>query len=398
MKNLLLFLIFSLCSLAICSEKVGPWNLEELYKAPKWEKSENAPKDGMKGILYSSIPYTGKDVQVFAYYNAPKGAAPKGGWPAVVCVHGGGGTAFNAWVKAWNDNGFAAISMDLEGHFPIGSHKKGRTPTPKPGPSRVGVFHDYDKPIEQQWYYHAVAQIILAHSLIRSFPEVNKEKTGITGVSWGGNLTSTVMGVDTRFKFAIPGYGCGFLPGSDGNQGRTIKKGKHWDTVAKYYDGSAYFANVKYPTLWVNGTNDFHFPMPSTQKSSQAVKGKTTLRYQVRMGHGHGAVWKTKECYAFAKSVVNGGPALLSFDKPELQDKSLKVKVSGEVSEAVLAYTTDGQKIWPDKVWKEAKANIKDNYISAPIPDGAIAVFINAKDQDGNMISSEFVDIKKQIK
>ena len=391
---LAIFILFT-ALLSSAERKVGPWNLDKLYKTPKWEKTDKASKAGMTGILYSSLPYLGKEVQVFAYYSTPKGNAPEGGWPAVVCVHGGGGTAFNAWVQAWNDNGFAAISMDLEGHLPIGSHKTGRPATPNPGPSRVGVFHDYDKAIEEQWYYHAVAQIIAAHSLLRSFPEVNPEKTGITGVSWGGNLTSTTMGVDDRFKFAIPGYGCGFLPGSDGNQGRAIKKGKHWDTVAKYYDGSAYFANVKIPTLWVNGTNDFHFPMPSTQKSSQAVNGQATLRFQVRMGHGHGAVWRTKECYTFAKSVVSEGPALLSLEKPELQGKNLKVKVEGKVSEAVLVYTSEGEKIWPDREWKEEKASFKDKYISAKIPNGAIAVFINAKDHNGNMVSSEFVEIAK---
>lgn len=387
------FLTFTLLSNA--NEKVSPWNLSELFKAPKWEKADKAAKAGMTGLLYSSIPLKGKPVQVFAYYSAPKGNAPEGGWPAVVCVHGGGGTAFNAWVQAWNDNGFAAISMDLEGHYPIGSHKQGRPSTPNPGPSRIGVFHDFDKPIEEQWYYHAVAQIVLAHSLIRSFSEVNADKTGITGVSWGGNLTSTTMGVDTRFKFAIPGYGCGFLPGSDGNQGRAIKKGKHWETVEKYYDGSAYFSNVKYPTLWVNGTNDFHFPMPSTQKSSQAVKGQSTLRFQVRMGHGHGAVWKTKECYAFAKSIVNGEAPLLSFQKPVLNNKSLTVTVKGKVSEAVLVYTAEGDKIWPDREWKEVKASIKGDIISADVPDDAVAVFINAKDSKGLMVSSEFLERKK---
>jgi hypothetical protein len=100
--------------------------------------------------------------------------------------------------------------MDLEGHYPIKEVGDGAGPrrsTENPGPSRVGVFGDFEKPIEQQWYYHAVAQVVLAHSLIRSFPEVNVDKIGITGISWGGTLTSTVMGVDNRFKFVIPVHG-----------------------------------------------------------------------------------------------------------------------------------------------------------------------------------------------
>ena len=395
MKILISFLILSVTFISTASEKTGPWNLTDLYKAPKWEKTDKAAKEGMTGILYNSIPLKGKAVQVFAYYSTPAGKAPEGGWPAVVCVHGGGGTAFDAWVKSWNDHGYAAISMDLEGHLPIGSHKQGRTPTPNPGPARVGVFHDFEKDIEEQWYYHAVAQIILAHSLIRSFPEVNAEKTGITGVSWGGNLTSTTMGVDSRFKFAIPAYGCGFLTGSDGHQGRTIKKGKHWDTVAKYYDGSAYFQNVNYPTLWVNGTNDHHFSMPATQKSSQAVKGDATIRFGLKMPHGHGPVWRTEECYAFADSVIKKTPALLKISSPAVNDNSVSVKVAGEIKSAELLYTNDKDKIWPEREWKTAAAVINGSQISAQIPKDAAAVFFNAKDSRGLMVSSEFIEIKK---
>ena len=195
------------------AQTVGPWDLDRLSQVPKWKETETASEPGMKGILYESIPYKENPVEVFAYYSAPKGRIPEGGWPAVVCVHGGGGTAFNEWVQKWNDHGFAAISMDLEGHIPVKSEengKKRRISTPNPGPKRDGVFKDYALPLEQQWYYHAVAQTILANSLIRSFPEINSNRIGITGISWGGTLTSTIMGVDKRFKFAIPVYGCGF--------------------------------------------------------------------------------------------------------------------------------------------------------------------------------------------
>ena len=172
--------------------EMGPWDLDELFEAPKWEKTDTAAKPGMTGILYSSIPFNGNPVQVFAYYSTPEGAPPKGGWSAVVCVHGGGGTAFDQWVQLWNDHGYAAISMDVEGHYPIELTKERYRyrSTENPGPSRVGEFHDFEKPIDQQWYYHAVAQVILAHSLIRSFPEVNADKIGITGISWGGTSAS----------------------------------------------------------------------------------------------------------------------------------------------------------------------------------------------------------------
>ena len=72
-------------------------------------------------------------------------------------------------------------------------------------------FGAIDQPVTDQWTYHAVADVILAHSLVLSFPEVDPNRTALTGISWGGYLTCIVAGLDDRFKAAVPVYGCGFL-------------------------------------------------------------------------------------------------------------------------------------------------------------------------------------------
>ena len=51
----------------------------------------------------------------------------------------------------------------------------------------------------------------MTNSLLRSFPEVDATKIGITGISWGGIVTNVVTGIDDRFAFAVPVYGCGFI-------------------------------------------------------------------------------------------------------------------------------------------------------------------------------------------
>ncbi len=381
------------------AQKVGPWDTDILFQVPKWEKTDTAAQPGMTGILYESIPVNGNRVQVFAYYSAPEGPVPEGGWPAVVCVHGGGGTAFDLWVQKWNDHGFAAISMDLEGHIPMrrpGENKGTRISSPYPGISRVGVFGDFEKPVEEQWYYHAVAQVILAHSLIRSFPEVNPEQTGITGISWGGTLTSTNMGVDKRYKFAIPVYGCGFLPDSDGHQGDAIESGKQTRVVNKFFDASAYFSNVNIPTLWVNGTNDKHFSMPATQESSRSVKGPATLRFKLRMKHGHYPGWEPEEIYAFARSVVLEGDPLIQLGKPKINGSEASVSYSSskKVSNAELLYTMDTG-IWNQRLWEVAPASVSGSSITASVPEGASSIFFTATDERELMVSSEYLEIEK---
>jgi hypothetical protein len=56
---------------------------------------------------------------VFAYIGYPPNASKNNKVPAVILVHGGAGTAFPQWVKIWNDKGYAAIAMDLEGRQPL---------------------------------------------------------------------------------------------------------------------------------------------------------------------------------------------------------------------------------------------------------------------------------------
>jgi dienelactone hydrolase len=377
--------------------KRGPWDTAKLLAAPAYRESARAKADGLKALLYSGLSYRGKPTEVFAYYGAPKGKSPKDGWPAVVCIHGGGGTAFGAWVEKWNDHGYAAISMDLEGHYPIsksGSRdRRARESVDKPGPSRVGVFGDYDKPIEEQWYYHAVAQVILAHSLIRSFPEVDAGRIGVTGISWGGTLTSTTMGVDGRFKFAVPVYGCGFLPGSEGHQGRALRSPRQRAFVARHYDGSAYFKYVKIPVLWVNGTNDRHFSMPATQKSSRAVRGASILRFQKGMKHGHRPGWEPKEIYAFADSVVKDDPSLPQLGEPRITAGSASCACTSAkgISKAELFYTTDTC-IWPDRKWKSIPAKAAGRTLTAIVPKGSGSVFFSITDRRGLTVTSMFTE------
>lgn len=91
--QLLLFLSLTCISVTSYAATNVPWDIELLFQVPIWEKTETAAKPGMTSLLYDAIPVRGQRVQVFAYYGAPNGKMPKGGWPAVVCVHGGGACA-----------------------------------------------------------------------------------------------------------------------------------------------------------------------------------------------------------------------------------------------------------------------------------------------------------------
>ena len=47
--------------------------------------------------------------------------------------------------------------------------------------------------------------------MLAAHPAVDAGRIGLTGISWGGYMTCVVAGVDPRYRFAVPVYGCGFL-------------------------------------------------------------------------------------------------------------------------------------------------------------------------------------------
>ena len=177
----------------------GPWNMAELSSAPEWVTLERPKADGVKAITYTGRSFRGKSTRVFAWLGIPNtGSGEK--VPAMVLIHGGGGTAFEEWVRLWVDRGYAAIAMDTCGQIPVGQYGRWFRDE-QGGPAGWGGLEQIDQPQTDQWACHAVADVILAHSLIRSLPEVDAQRTGLTGISWGGYLACIVAGVDRRFSW-----------------------------------------------------------------------------------------------------------------------------------------------------------------------------------------------------
>ena len=103
-----------------------PWDLKALSRVPKTYAAEGFPAKGLKALFYEGPPYRGKPTRVFAWYGEPK-LEPGRKVPAMVLVHGGGGTAFEAWVRQWVRRGYAAIAMDTSGATPKRAIKAGIT-------------------------------------------------------------------------------------------------------------------------------------------------------------------------------------------------------------------------------------------------------------------------------
>lgn len=371
-----------------------PWNREELFKTPAVYEAAGIQVEGVKTLFFESVPYRGKPTRVFAYYALPERAAPEK-VPAMVLVHGGGGSAFPHWVKMWAARGYAAIAMDTCGcisGYTGGKEDKPNTPHDHGGPPGWGGFDQVDNPVEDQWTFHAVAAVVRAHSLIRSFPQVDPDRVGLTGISWGGYLACIVAGVDPRFAFAAPVYGCGFLGDNSGwadkFEGMGKEKAERWLSL---WDPSAHLPRARLPMLWVTGTNETAYRFDSFLKTIRLPGGPQTFCVRVRLPHGHPTGMAPKEIPALAEALFRGGNPLARITGTGREGRRLRVSFESRepVVLAELNYTTDAGE-WSKREWRTAPAAIdaKSGTAAAEAPEGATALYINLTDARECVVSS----------
>jgi hypothetical protein len=280
--------------------------------------------------------------------------------------------------------------MDLEGHLPGGNAHgiEGNFPTDagheNAGPKRIDYFGDRDLPDTEQWFYHAVADVIRANSLLQSYPAINPKKIGLTGISWGGTIVSTVAGVDSRLAFVIPVYGCGFIHESD-NPGlsqwfppKNMTAEQFLDYRSKW-DPSAHLPYAKMPMLWVTGVADPVFQIDIFSKSAQTAGGPSNLCLRPFLIHGHGNGWEDAvEIATFADNIVKDGPPLPKLDRPTTDAGGVvHTKYKGDFTEAWLYFTTAGGQMAKRK-WNFIQCNLgKGELISQkPLPQGTTAYLV----------------------
>ena len=379
----------SVCEGDFCSERKDFEALAGLVEAPVMVEADGFESaEGLKAIYFDGLDYKGKPTKVFAWLGMPEVKAGKAGkvpvprcllwcWSTAVAARrsrsgcrGGMGVAMRRSVLRWRGRRIRDLKMESHGR----KHEWA-------GPSRAGIYGDAKEEFKDQWMYHAAADTILAHSLIRSLPGVDADKVGLMGISWGGVITSTVIGIDDRFAFAIPTYGCGDLAEVQNQYGKSL--GNH-EMYKQVYDPMLRLEKVETPTLWFSWPEDKHFPMDKFANCYGKVSGPYMVSLIPKMGHGHGPPWNKPDSYAFADSITKGG-------KPWCLQTGLKVQghkvqasfeTEEELSEAVLVYSRE--KIFTgSRQWLQSAATINKRdmvyHVEAELPDGTTGWFINVR-------------------
>ncbi len=361
---------------------------------------ENYAEYGIHDADYDvdAIFYDGyKDTKVFAYIGIPKGATPENPVPAMVLVHGGIGKAEQSWVKKWNDLGYAAIAMDLYGCGPEDDSTSYSGSGKKKHPYAGVAPWDFSADFENAGMYQSVINVINAHTLIRGNDCVDASRIGITGISWGGITTTTVCGVDNRFMFAVPVYGCGYL-----DQCKTYF-GSKFDSASQSiaWDPANFAAKAQMPVMLVNSDADQHFSINSSSLTYGVLKdGYLSIHHG--LSHSQSAGDSIQQVYDFADNMFKGNNPYIRISNATAENGVLTADCeipSGTTISGVTMYyinTTELPSDGGSNINWTAVTDYSENggTVTVNIPAGATYVYASITDNNGAIMSTKFLKVK----
>lgn len=352
----------------------------------------------VKAVCYDGMPIGNEKTKVFAYIGFPE--EKKDPVPGIVLIHGGGGHAYARWVDMWMKRGYAAIAMDTTGFYPDKDAENGwhyglygdfAEVGYTNAPTNDGMAEGVDPDVEKNWMYHAVADAMIARKILAQTPGVDASKIGVSGISWGGVITSILIGHDPEFAFAIPIYGSGYL-GCDLTLG-SIKRNFTPDSVQKRWLAEERFSNVKIPVLWLCWNDDNNFSIQANSRSYlDTAKGHPLTRLSIvdQMYHGHDVAWIRTESEIFADAAVSGKTLPGLEDYSEGRQISLNVCCENAYS-VTCFYITDkmsysvhdkfqyGAYTFMDQEWERMSCEVNGDLVTGMLPEEAAGYYIEIK-------------------
>ena len=364
-----------------------------LWETPNAERYGALDRDGLG--VYGYFIESVQDTEIFAFVGIPEGATKENPVPGIVLVHGGGGTAFFQWVSYWVKRGYAAIAMDTDGNMPVETslmnNNKHIASIKNHGPANT-AFADWNKPIEEQWAYHATAAVIVSNSFLRSFEGVDPNRIGITGISYGSFLTCQAIAYDDRFSFAMPVYGS-----LDQRSGETSWAELMSGDVGEVWDNNAILEENSTPVLYVNSNIDEFFSVKATTQSDIKTKySQMLIKYNFQHGHELGA-FQVPELLTFADNICFENAGLIQIvEQPTADKQSVEIKLPKDVSvDLVTGYYTTSNKLVQTTTWIPVDGEFYKGVAEVSIPGNAKYFYINVTDSRGLKVSSHVIPLEQ---
>lgn len=343
----------------------------------------------VRKLIFHSYDYEGGQASVFAAVVRPE---KQGRYPGLLVLHGGGGAAEIEKAKKWAALGYVVVALDEPG---IADAKKiGNSKGPWAqfcyGENRFTVRPD----IRSSTIFSAVLASVQGFYLLLDQPDVIRDKTGITGISWGGYLTTIVSGlVNPYVKASFSVYGSGFY--DDGSVFlKNLNTMDPWDRAVwlKFLDAGRRVKDIKTPFFIAAAANDNWFYPPAVTSTLKNSKGPVNHLFAPNNSHKielpggtedrrpEEPGWLTMERTYFDYHLKGIGQPF-----PKIQEIKTEKSGSGNIlvkfkvnSPAIIAggqvcYSPVGAE-WPKRKWEIVPATASgDGWYIAEIPANGVA-------------------------
>ncbi|CAN5863505.1 hypothetical protein BH18ACI4_BH18ACI4_28730 [soil metagenome] len=322
-------------------------------------------------VMFHSEKDGDKDIEIFALFSYPKDGKML---PAYVWNQGGLGQATTHWTERGAKRGYAVLCID----FPMPGY---RSTGDYPIVSGLELGDDPRKaPI-----YHGTVALLKAVSYLESRPEVDKNRIGMAGMSWGGFYTTLMVGLDPRLKVGSSMFGTGSL-----HLGNIWWDGQGWDTKRdkafrerwrQTLDPAWRLQDRKVPLAWITGTNDWFYWMPALMQSYQMAAGRKHLSLLPNWDHSFTGNFGT-QTFAWLDVHLKGEPEFIKVTplKVAKQGRNLIAQwnFSGprKVVSANLMFSYGDWGNWTSRYWSTLKAEIKGNTCTVTLPSSPLPYYI----------------------
>lgn len=226
------------------------------------------------------ISYTSTDdTEVEAFVTKPPDFQPGRRYPTILDIHGGPVGQFS-WGYDFGAQFFAA-----NGYVVVQPNPRGST----------GRGQDFIRAIYGTWGITEYPDVVGAVDRAIELGYADPDALAVTGYSYGGYMTNTVITRTTRFKAAATGAGHSFIAANFGHD--IYQKWYSWELGVPWANRDKYdrlspllkAENVKTPTIFLGGRDDWNVPILNAELFYQALRKRgveTQLVVYPGMHHG----------------------------------------------------------------------------------------------------------------
>lgn len=383
-------LIFAVSLVAACSGFAAPdpvFDVAAITAVPlNPTVLKSSERDGLvtEEVIFHAEDDGAKSVDIFGIFVYPKGAVKA---PAFIWNQGGLAKASSYFPELGAKRGYATLCID----FPMpGYRSTGGYPI-------VSGLEVGDDPRQAPIYHGAVA-LLQAVTYLQSRPEVDPERIGMAGSSWGGFYTTLMAGVDSRLKAASAMFGTGSLQLGNawwdgaGASKKDAAARERWRTTL---DPAWRLATSHVPIAWFTGTNDHFYWLPAVSKTYELAAGPKHLTLFPEWNHALPEAGD-EQVFRWLDAHLKGGKPFPTVSPLEFKDGPLERTVSWRYEsssryirgEIQLSLGDSGN--WEHRFWSSIPATLWRGVCSVKLPAYPVPYYISGTcyDESGDRYST----------